>query len=310
MRPACDAAGVLSDEATVGVVGGRFEAFNKNLIVSQPCDLPDFNVSFIDLDFALRQYEDPKVKVTEKSLMLNGKTRVPRSADRVPLKRPEIDTNEIGDVDDLLAVIDEIYPFTEGNPARPWSQGARFDGTTVTATNSIMLIQAELGADSGFEGVTLSRAALSYIRLRRASLKAWAVCDRGLLLDFDDGAWALAAKMSMEMPDQAVMLLQSIDDWDGLVKVDDAYRNAILRAGDWSEDYVVVRPEHIYAGRKVTDHNEPAVTNLGESEEATFEARALSTVITRADRIAFDRFPNPVPFITARGSKGLIAGRT
>lgn len=313
VRPACDFAGVLSDEASVGVVNGRLEAFNKQLMASQPCDLPDFAVPVVDFDFALRKVEDPKVSVTDANVILKGggTTRVRRLPNRNPLKKPDIETNEIADVEDLLAVIDEVYPFTVGDPARPWSEGARFDDTTVTATNSVMLCQAELTSSSGFEGVTLSRAALSYIRQRREDLKAWGVSERGILLEFEDGGWALAGRMSMEMPDAAVALVQTaINDWSGLQVVTDDYRGAFLRAADWASEIISIYPDRLLTGRQSSEHDEPAVTELSSDDPAVFEAKSLTTVMAVASEIGFDRFPRPVPFKTERGSQGLIAGRS
>lgn len=310
VKPACDSAGVLSDAASVGVIGGRMEAFNKHLTVSQPCTLPEFNVPYVDFDFALRKYDDPTLKVTEKSVMINGKTRIPRMPERKAQVRPDADMVEIGDRDDLLAVIDEVYPFTEGNPAHAWSEGARFDGTKVTATNSVMYIQAELASDVGLEGVTLSRTTLSYIRLRREALVRWGLCARGLLLEFDDGAWALAARMSMEMPDRAVGLISIINDWDNLHDVTSEQRDAFSVATTWADDKMAIHPDHIHAGRLSTEHSEPVETTLGDQVPAIFATGSLITVVSRADRIAFDRYPNPVPFVTKRGSRGLLAGRT
>ena len=316
VRPACDFQGVLSDEAAVAVVDGRMEAYNKFLTVSQPCDLPDFAVSCSDLDFALRKVENPKVNVTEANMVLKGggTTRVALLPARKALTKPDIETQPIADLDDLMGAIDDVYPFTEGDPARPWSEGARFDDNAVTATNSIVLCQATLASSSGFEGVTISRPALTYIRQRRADLKAWGISERGLLLEFEDGAWALASRMTMEMPDAAVGLVQGVNDWTGLREVDLDYRDAVVGAAEWADgtqDTCSVFADRIQAGRLSSEHDEPAETELADPDvPAVFAAKALMNVMLVADHIAFDRFPAPVPFITKRGSRGLLAGRT
>jgi len=316
VRPACDFQGVLSDEASVGVINGRMEAQNKFLIVSQPCDLPDFAVPATDFDFALRKVEAPTINVTDSNVILKGggTTRVRRLAQRKPLVKPEFGTSPIADIDDLMGAIDDVYPFTEGDPARPWSEGARFDDTTVTATNSIVLCQAELVSSSGLHGVTVSRSALTYIRQRRADLVAWGVSDRGLLLEFEDGAWALASRMTMEMPDAAVSLVKSVNDWTGLREVDNDYRDAFLKAAEWADntdDTASVLSDRVQAGRLSSEHDEPAETELGDPDvPAVFAAKALLAVMSVADHVAFDRFPAPVPFKTKRGSTGLLAGRT
>lgn len=314
VRPACDFAGVLSDDAAISVVGGRLEAFNNELMVSHPCDLPEFCVASSELDFALRKVTDPKVNVTASNVTLTGggTTRVPLLPTRKAFVKPDIETNKIADIDDLVSAIEEVYPFTIGDPARPWSEGARFDDTTVTATNSIMLCQAELGSSSGFEGITLSRTALAYILQRREALKAWGVSERGVLLEFDDGGWALVSRMAMEMPDAAVSLIcNAVNDWSGMQDVDEDYRAAFMKASEWGSEVLQVHPDHVLAMHGKSEHDEPATTNLGDFEgHAIFENKSLTTVVSSAATIGFDRYPGPVPFTTQRGSRGLIAGRT
>tara|TARA_R110000787_G_scaffold285286_1_gene400584 strand:- start:782 stop:1756 length:975 start_codon:yes stop_codon:yes gene_type:complete len=316
VRPACDFQGVLSDEAAVAVVNGRMEAYNKFLTVSQPCVLPEFAVAAADLDFALRKVENPTVKVTDSNVILTGggTTRVRLLPARKQLVKPDIQTTPIKNLADLLGAIDDVYPFTEGDPARPWSQGARFDDMTVTATNSIILCQAELASASGFDGVTISRPALTYIRLRRADLKAWGVSKNGILLEFEDGGWALASRMTMEMPAAAVTLVKKVNDWEGLRVVEQDYRHAVLSAAEWADgtlDTTSIYSDRIQAGRLSSQHDAPAVTELADPDvPAVFAAKALVAVMSVADQIAFDRFPSPVPFTTKRGSRGLIAGRT
>jgi len=306
-------AGVLSDEASVGVVNGRMEAFNKQLMVSVPCDLPDYSVAVVDLDFALRKVTDPTVKVTDANLILKGggTTRVKRLVNRDPLKKPDIETAPIENLDDLMGAVDDVFAFTEGDPARPWSEGARFDGNTVTATNSVMLCQAKLASSSGLDGVTVSRAALAYMRQRREDLKAWGVSERGIMIEFSDGSWAVAGRMAMEMPDAAVSLVQTaINDWEGMRDVDGEYRGAFLRAADWASELIKIYPDRLLTGRHSSEHDEPAETELGDAEEAVFAAKSLVTVMAVAATVGFDRYPRPVPFTTVRGSQGLIAGRT
>lgn len=311
VKPACDMQGVLSAEASVNVVGGRMEAFNKFLTVSQPCDLPDFAAPIHDLDFALRKVTDPRVSVTNSNVMIKGggTSRVPLAPMRAAFVKPDIETHKIADVADLLAVIDEVYPFTSGDPARPWSLGARFDDATVTATNSVMLCQATLANASPFEAVTISREALAYMRQRRDGLVSWGVGEKGILLEFSDGAWALAARMSMEMPDLAVSLIDNaIESWDDLVEVGPAYRASFAVAAEWAADEIDIYPDKIVASRLSSEHDEPADTALS-TESAKFAADSLATVMSKAQSIAFHHFPKPVPFVTERGSRGLLAGR-
>ena len=307
VRPACDFASVLSTEAAVSVVDGWMQAFSSSLIVSQPCDLPDFAVPAVDFDFAMRKHEEPEIKVTDKNVILDGKTRVKRLVVGRQIAKPDIETVKIADVEDLVGAVTEVFAFTDPNPARPWAEGARFDGKKITATNSIMLCQAELKEHSGMEQVTISRAALSYIMLRGEQLVAWGISERGLLMEFEDGAWALASRLSMEMPESAALLVNSIADWDNMHKVTEDYRAAMLVAVDWAEDFVTIHPDKISSGKFTTSHEEFVESKV--FSPALFNAKELGVVISCAKEIGFDRFPSPAPFITLRGSRGLLAGR-
>lgn len=319
VKPACDFAGVISSDAAVSVEGGRMFAQNGSLMVSIPTpDLPDFSLPAVDLDFALRKLGESEASfggtfVTLKSKL--GTTKIKRmGVQLVAPARPDIDTVEIADVGDLVSAIDDVFPFTVGDPSKPWSQGARFDGTLITATNSIMLCRAELARGCGFEGVTLSRSALSYIRLRRKALRRWGVSERGLLLEFDDGGWALASRLNAEMPNQAVKLIENAiqpEAWKAMETISPEYRAAFLSSVDHTESILAVYPDHIFGARLASEHKCWVNTRLGEGvEKALFTARDLTTVITVASKIGISNYPKPVPFMTARNSKGLLAGRS
>lgn len=313
VRPACDFAGVLADSAMLNIVDGRMEAFNTILQISHPVELEDMTVPAVDLDFALRKIPDIKsLKLTTSFVTLkgpNGSTRIKRMPNGGALKKPEIETVEVTDVADLLAVIADVFAFTIGDSARPWSEGARFDGKQVTATNSVMLCQAELDNASPFEGVTIPRAGLAYITQRGEALSRWGASDGSIMLEFADGGWALISRMSMEMPDAAIGLLSSINDWTGFRVVDHEYRHAVDRAVEYADKAVEVRRDCIYGARYSLEHKALAETDLGDNEgAAVFDPKNLSTVIAAAAEIGFDRYPKPVPFITQRGSRGMIAG--
>ncbi|ARB06147.1 hypothetical protein FDH38_gp093 [Dinoroseobacter phage vB_DshS-R5C] len=314
IRPACDFAGVISTDASVHILGGRMETANKKLIVSQPVDgLPDMTVAAVDLDFVLRKMPDVEsVKVNKTFATLNpstgSSTRIKLMPDGKPYKKPDIETTDIVDIAGLLNGIDEVLPFSVGDPTRPWSEGARFDGTKITATNSTMLIQANMAESCGLDGITISREALQYIAQRGDALKAWGVSERGILLEYHDGGWALVARMSMEMPDNAVTMINGINDWSDMQEVDDEYRAALEFTSDFAEKAVEIHADKIFGARYSSEHDEPATTNLGDVDKAVFDPKNLVLVARVANEIGFDRYPNPVPFTTPGGSKGLIAG--
>ncbi len=310
VRPACSFSAVLAEEVSVGVINGRMESTSRTLTISQPCDLPDFNVSSVDLDNALRRLDDPSVKLTDANVILGASTRIKRMEERTPLERPDVEALPIADVENLLALIDDVFPFTEGAQDRVWSRGARFDGKRITATNSVSMCQGELTNDSGLEGVTLSREALEYMRLRRADLKAWAWFEGGLLLDFEDGAWAIASKMAMEMPDKAIGLVDSVvTSWEDMQEVTDGYRAGIVRAADWADDVIEIRSDKVHANKLSTEHDEHLMSNVGDNESVLFGTKDLVTVIAVAAFIGYNRAPQPTPFKTKNGSRGLIASR-
>lgn len=314
IRPACDFAGVISTDASIHILGGRMEAANKQLIVSMPVSgFPDMTVTAVDLDFVLRKMPDVESVSVGKTFATlkpstGAATRIKLMPNGSPYKKPDIKTTVINDIAGLLKGIDEVMPFASGDPTRPWSEGARFDGTLITATNSTMLISHPLAEHCGLDGVTVSRDALSYIAARGDALKAWGASERGILLEFHDGGWALVARMSMEMPDNATTMIQGINDWSDMQEIDETYRAALTFTADFAEKAVEIHAEKIFGARYTSEHDEPAETNLGDVDKAVFDPKNLLVVARVANEIGFNRFPSPVPFTTAGGSRGLIAG--
>lgn len=310
VRPACDFAGVLADSASVNVVGGRMEAFNGVLQISQPVEaIPDFAVAAVELDYALRKVAEPEVKVTKARVSLSGSTHMRRMDDRGPLKKPDIETFEVENVPDLLGALNDVFPFTVGDKAKPWSEGARFDGESITATNGVMLIQATLESASPFKGITIPRAGLAYLMKRGEDLTRWGASNASILFEFSDGSWAAVQRMSMEMPDNAVAILSSINDWSDMREIDEKFFLIASKAAVIAEKEVQVHSDHVFGGRYTLEHNPKVDTDLGDLEgPATFDPKAFLIVLEAADHVGFNRYPNPVPFTTKRGSRGLIAG--
>jgi len=314
VKHACDFQAVLDADAAVTVKEGRLQAKNAIMAVSIPVDAKDFSVTGVDLDFAFRKVPDAELSVGASYVTLkskNGNTRLKRLSAEREVTKPDIETSPIADPEDLGDALDDVWPFTEGHPSRPWSSSARFDGCRITATNSTVLLRSELRQSSGLHGVTLPRAVVDYIRLRRADLEAWGHDKRSVLLEFRDGSWAHAARMNPEMPDQAVHMVDSVNDWTGLQSIGDQYRSAFMSAVGYSDGFIEINPNHIYTTLRHIEHSESLDTNLGDLENsALFGTKDLTAVMSRAQEIGFDRYPSPVPFRTARGSLGLIAGRT
>lgn len=317
VRAAVNFGATMPSEGAVAVHSGRLEARSHFMSISVPCPLKDFSVPGVDLDFALRKVGECKVNVTEQNITLKssrGQTRIKLTEVPPPLTKPEALTHAIGGKDDLMAVLDDVFPFTIGDASKPWSFGARFDDNVVTATNGFILCQGELARSSGFTRRTMSRAGLAYLRSRHEELEAWGWArDGGFLLEFKDGSWAHVAAMSAEMPDAAVNLLNRVmpeGAYDDLRELTPEYLEKFMQSVDHTEERLVIYPDHIFGARKASDHKCPVETKLGEGvERAIFSAKMLVAVLSRAHRIGFERYPAPVPFITKHGSRGLLAGQ-
>lgn len=316
VRPACDFAGVIAADAALTVSGGRMFARNSQLSVCQPVEIDDFAVASSDIDLILRHVGECTISVKETQIIVKSKGMRETKVKRVPPQaipaKPDIATQPVENIEDLLSAIDDVFPFTVGDPSKPWSKGARFDKNTLTATNAIMLCQAELISAWGLEGCTLSRSALAYIRLRASALKRVGVDSGVVLMEFDDGGWARASVINPGMPDSAVTLINKAvpaSAWADLKLVTDEYKAAFLSAFALTEDKLTVYRDHILGERIGVEDRCYVKTDLGEGvESAMFKAQDLTAVISVASRIGFDHYPNPTPFVTQRGSKGLIAG--
>jgi len=318
VKPAVNLGATLPSEGAVAVHNGRLEAKTAFMAISVPCPFKDFSVPGVDLDFALRKVGECTVNVTAQNLTLKsgrGSTRIKLTEVPPPLVKPEADTWPVEGMDDLMAVLDDVFPFTIGDASKPWSFGARFDECAVTATNGFILCRGELISSSGFTGRTMSRAGLAYLRERHEELEAWGWArDGGFLLEFTDGSWVHVAPMTAEMPDVAVNLLDKVmpeGSFDALREVTPEYLEKFMQSVDHTEDRLQIFPDHIFGVRRASDHKCPVDTTLGEGVKfAIFDAKMLVTVLSRAHRIGFEAYPKPVPFVTKHGSRGLLAGQT
>lgn len=314
VRPACDFQGVLASEVAISSTQGRLEAANRELMISVPTDAPEFSASATDIDRALRRPELKSVKITKANVIVTnvtGSVHVKRLENRAkPFDKPEVETEEVEDLEDLLDALRDVVGFTEGDVTKPWSRGARFDGRLITATNALSLIQAELAKTTPFSGLTMSRAAILYILQRGGSLTRWGTNDRGFLFEFDDDSWAFASFLAMEMPDNAVQFVQSINDWSGMQPVDDKYRAGASEAIYWAEKSVDFTPTKIIGRMWSSEFTAPLKSEMGDVERASFAPKVLKVVLDRAKELALCRYPSPVPFTTERGSRGIIAPLT
>lgn len=317
VRPACDFAGVIAADAAVTVSGGRMFARNSQLAVCQPVEgVADFAVASSDIDLILRHVGECTISVKESQIIVKSKGERETKVKRVPPApipvKPDVRTQPVEDIDDLLSAIDDVFPFTVGDPSKPWSKGARFDAKTLTATNAIMLCRAELVSAWGLEGCTIPRTALSYIRLRGRALKRIGVASGVILMEFDDGGWARAACLTPGMPDSAPQLVEKAvpkSSWGSLKPVSPEYKNAFLATFALTDDKLWVYPDHVRGERIGVEDRCFIESDLAENvEKAIYKAQDLTAVISVASQIGFDHYPNPTPFVTARGSRGLIAG--
>ena len=314
VRPACNFSGVMQDDAAIAVVDKKMIASNGFFTISQPVEFADFEIPSVDLEFALRRLSECEVDITEKSVILkssNSTIRIKRLAPKLEIKEPAIETKKIKDVKNLLTVLTDILPFTEGSKQREWTRGARIDDKLITATDGITLISSELSESSGFEGVSLPREAIQYILHRGESLKEWGHNQYAVLLRFDDGAWARIARFQLEMPDSALDIVKGIDDWENMQEMAQVYKSALKAVIDYSDETVSIHSDHVVTKRFLTEYKADIKTKLADKKKpAHFTSKYLSVVVDAASEIGFNRYPNLVPFKTAIGSRGVIIGRT
>jgi len=317
LRPAFNLASTVPAETAVVAKGGRVTSENRYMVVSipQPDGLPDLVTAASDLDFAMaRMSEFKKVSVASKFATITGEGRAQlRLLD--PQEQPTAPQAELRQFSekekvDLLSALDDLLPFSEGDPARPWSRSMRFDGDTVTACNGTQMAQAYLEVDLGLHGFTLSREGVDYIRLRRRALKGWARVGRALLIEYEDESWSLMAPMGLEMPDQAVGLIsRDAPQWVDLPSVDDEFRLAFKRAMEWAQNdrEVEIHEDRVVVYRGASTYEERVRGPVGDEVPVLFAPAMIGPVVAKAETLDFSAFPSPGLFTTARGSRGLVA---
>lgn len=307
VKPACDAKSVMPAEAAISVVNGRIEARSANLRASIPCDLDDFAVAAVDLDFALKRHDDePEFKITADHVTINGCSRLKRVNGIDPLIKPEVDTLPFDDAADLVEVLTEVIPFSQGSSmaTREWTRGARFDGELVTASDTVTLIQSRLKKTSKINGITLRLEALEYLRDHAHHVAALGILNDSLLIEMKDGGWVHMPAFATGMPDSAVDLINNYSGFDTLPEITDEYMGALRRSIDWADETIEIRNDRIITNRYSTEHTEFAESNV---EKQLLDSRHLKTVLAVATHADFAA--QPVLFKTRRDARGLFAVR-
>lgn len=309
VAPAIDTSAVVESYCALTVQNNFMFMRRKNVGILHPTDLPDFTVTAVELQHALKNLGPCDVVVTDKTVTLKAGGRQIRlkqlKAPSIPAK-PEIETTPVPD--DLADRVNDILPFAScGHEERPWTFGARIDGDLLTATNAVVIAQARLSSSSNLSGVSIPLPVLQQISKRADELVSWGINDRAVMLEFKDGGWLMASRPSSEMPDHIPGILDACTT--PTFAITPEYRASFLSAVDFSEDVLAVHADHIHGTRLSAEHKCWLDTPVQEAP-ALFTASDLTNVLKVASHIDFTTYPNPCSFVTASGTKGLIAGRS
>jgi hypothetical protein len=116
------------------------------------------------------------------------------------------------------------------------------------------------------------------------------------------------------MPDSALTALDKFVDpaaWDDLAEITPVYRSAFMSAIDYTETDLTIYPDRIEGVRLASNHECHVTSRLpAGTEKVKFNAKQLTAVINRARSVGFHYHPKPCPFITTRGSRGVIVALT
>lgn len=307
IRAAVDFSGMLPGHARVVVQDGQLQVRTRSMLITRATTTANCVVAVADLERAVKVAGLCEVHVTARQVTVEGggaRVVLPRLDTETVQPTPPMECVPVGD---LCEAIGDVLPFTAGTSLHPWSTGARIDGDRVTATDSITLIGARLASAVPIAGLTLPRELLTYLLSRRDDVRTIGADDRSVLVTMTDGGSVLGSVLAAGMPDTAVTMVDQYD-YSQVASIGDD-RDALLEAATFADDYVTIGPQQVHAMHGGAEYTR-AWPRRAVGDQARFSREPLKLVARYAESVDFSPYPKPALFTTARGSRGLLCGRT
>lgn len=289
------------------IENGRVQGFNGTLALSSP----------IPFDISCKPKAEPLVKAIANcdetvslSLTPTGKLSIRSGKFRalidcvdgeVPQVQPEGDHIAV-DGATMLDAIKVAAPFVGDDASRPWTNGLLFKGSSVYATNNVMLIEYWTGVPFPVP-VNLPRAAIKEIlRLDEPPLEVQ-VTENSASFHFSGERWLRTQLLPSDWPDLARIL----DKPSSPVALDAGLLDALKIIRPFTDKFGRV----LFRGGRVCTHETDAEGASYDIEgftwDGVYQIDMLTTLCGTAKTIDWSLYPSPCLFYGDR-LRGAIIG--
>lgn len=187
--------------------------------------------------------------------------------------------------------VKQIAPYMAEDASRPWAAGMLFRGTSIFATNNIILIEKWVGNPFPVE-VNIPRYAVKeLLRIKEDPIRIQ-VCESSITFHFEGDRWLRSQISTLDWPD----ISRILDVPHGAKSIDPEFFELVEQLLPFTDDQDRV----YFKGDSMTTHNEDELgasfEHAGLPTEGVFKAKQLASLNGLATHVDFNNYPSPCPF--------------
>lgn len=205
----------------------------------------------------------------------------------------------------LHAALWIIRPFISDNAIHDWTLCACLAPDRVTATNNIVVAQAECPGLNA-QGL-IPFWVIDFVHGQHSAPVSWYITDNHVAFKWADGTWFRSQLVNGIFNETALELVDAVEApaWE----IPEEWRQAYEYVSSLSEDAVVIEAGRLVGGRgKAAVEHETPDTPVPDGGSSSWNPKFLTKVIEAATHWDPGAWPKPTPW-TGPGIKGLIVGR-
>ncbi|AIM40619.1 DNA polymerase beta subunit [Vibrio phage VpKK5] len=202
----------------------------------------------------------------------------------------------------FLESVKQLAPYMAEDASRPWAAGMLFRGTSIFATNNIVIVEKWVGEPFPVE-VNVPRYAIKeLLRIKEDPIKIQ-MTESSITFHFEGGRWLRSQISTLDWPDIGRVL----DIPSQAKTIDHEFFDLVEQLIPFTDDQDRV----YFKGDVMTTHLEDELgssfDHAGLPTEGVFKAKQLASLNGLATHIDFNNYPAPCPFFGDK-LRGAIIG--
>lgn len=203
---------------------------------------------------------------------------------------------------DILPILKKLLPFIADDASRPWARGILFRGSSVFATNNIVVVEHWVGTPFPVE-VNVPRSAI--VELLRIGEPPVAIrtTEDSISFLYTDGRWLRTQVYSLEWPN----LSKILDRDSTAVLIPDGFFKAVETLAPFVDEQGRLFLTEGHISTTETEENGTSVALDLNLAPCCFNVKHLQLLEGIVHKIDFSQYPSPCLF-TGDNLRGAIAG--